>query len=526
MNPTDARIDTRNLYRKDRAMTFRTPCSVFAVVLLAATGCTDGEFPTGAAPARPAFDHVPDHLVVNSLANPGTGGCTPDECTLHEAIGAAISSGAPTTITFDIPGCTTASRCTIELAQFVIGGGTQVTIDGAHSIILSGNGNRLFILFESAVTFRNLVITKGGGADGGAIFSQQSTVTIESSTLTDNHGNSRGGVIYNVAGSLTVINSTFSNNTARFDDAHAGGAIYNAGGTLTVVNSTITGNTGVLYGGGIYSGSAAATIINSTITNNAAWWGGGLAVTGEVTVINSIIAGNTARLGGADCSAPFDNGTITSGGYNLTGQDTGCDLTGTGDRTVPSDAVFTSVLDPALSYNGGPTATQSLLPGSPALDAIPVGTNGCGLELMTDQRGETRPQGRACDIGAFELTVPDAWPIFGGFLPPLNPDQLNEVKAGRAVPVKFSLGGYFGLDIFAAGYPASAAIDCPGDDASVSAVTSTLSAGESSLSYDAEHDQYLYVWSTDRNWAGTCRRFAVMFEGQTEAHTVDIRFVR
>jgi hypothetical protein len=39
---------------------------------------------------------------------------------------------------------------------------------------------------------------------------------------------------------------------------------------------------------------------------------------------------------------------------------------------------------------------------------------------------------------------------FDGFFNPVdNPDVLNRVKAGSAIPVKFSLGGDQGLDIFA-----------------------------------------------------------------------------
>jgi hypothetical protein len=43
-----------------------------------------------------------------------------------------------------------------------------------------------------------------------------------------------------------------------------------------------------------------------------------------------------------------------------------------------------------------------LLPGSPALE---VGTciDELGAPLDTDQRGVARPQGVACDLGAFEL---------------------------------------------------------------------------------------------------------------------------
>jgi hypothetical protein len=83
---------------------------------------------------------------------------------------------------------------------------------------------------------------------------------------------------------------------------------------------------------------------------------------------------------------------ITSEGHNLEDTDT-CGLTGPGDlrNTDPK-------LGP-LADNGGLTQTQALLPGSPAIDA---GSTDCPPPA-TDQRGVSRPQGPACDIGAFEL---------------------------------------------------------------------------------------------------------------------------
>ena len=51
--------------------------------------------------------------------------------------------------------------------------------------------------------------------------------------------------------------------------------------------------------------------------------------------------------------------------------------------------------------NGGSTDTHMLLPDSPALDAIPAGV--CAVAI--DQRGEARPQGDGCDIGAVERVV-------------------------------------------------------------------------------------------------------------------------
>jgi hypothetical protein len=58
-----------------------------------------------------------------------------------------------------------------------------------------------------------------------------------------------------------------------------------------------------------------------------------------------------------------------------------------------------------LQDNGGPTDTQALSLGSPAVDhANPAGcTDSTNTLLTVDQRGMTRPQGVACDVGAYEL---------------------------------------------------------------------------------------------------------------------------
>ena len=98
---------------------------------------------------------------------------------------------------------------------------------------------------------------------------------------------------------------------------------------------------------------------------------------------------------------------------------------------------------------------------------------------------------------------------FNGFFQPVdNLPTLNVVKAGRAIPVKFSLGGYFGLNIFAAGYPTSNVAPCnaAADD---DVIELTVNAGTSSLSYDASTDTYTYVWKTDKLWANSCRQLRV-----------------
>jgi len=96
----------------------------------------------------------------------------------------------------------------------------------------------------------------------------------------------------------------------------------------------------------------------------------------------------------------------------------------------------------------------------------------------------------------------------GFFRPVDNLPTLNVAKAGSAIPVKFSLSGNQGLNIFAVGYPRSAVVACEAT-ASVDAVEETVTAGGSSLSYDASVDQYIYVWKTEKTWIG-CRQLVVM----------------
>ncbi len=113
---------------------------------------------------------------------------------------------------------------------------------------------------------------------------------------------------------------------------------------------------------------------------------------------------------------------------------------------------------------------------------------------------------------------------FDGFYQPVDNDKMNVVKAGRAIPVKFSLAGDKGLDILRAGYPKAKQIDCSGSG-SLAAVDETVSAaGGSSLSYDASSDQYVYVWKTQKGWTGNCYRFELgLKDGSSHSFTVMAR---
>jgi probable HAF family extracellular repeat protein len=127
----------------------------------------------------------------------------------------------------------------------------------------------------------------------------------------------------------------------------------------------------------------------------------------------------------------------------------------------------------------------------------------------------------------WDVTLTPATPAFtftGFFTPIQNLPVVNRVKAGQGVPVKFSLGGDQGLNIFAVGFPSSQQIACDGS-APIDEVETTVTAGGSSLSYDATTDVYSYIWKTESSWAGTCRSLSLRLIDGSE-HTAHFRFVR
>jgi hypothetical protein len=90
----------------------------------------------------------------------------------------------------------------------------------------------------------------------------------------------------------------------------------------------------------------------------------------------------------------------SSNGYNLIGGGYTSPFDSPGDQT----GITNPYLGP-LANNGGPTQTHAVLKVSRALNAIPKNAAGCGTQITKDQRGIKRPQGKKCDIGAYEKEV-------------------------------------------------------------------------------------------------------------------------
>lgn len=118
---------------------------------------------------------------------------------------------------------------------------------------------------------------------------------------------------------------------------------------------------------------------------------------------------------------------------------------------------------------------------------------------------------------------------FSGFFQPVdNLPTTNMAKAGQGIPIKFALGGDQGLGILMAGYPKSFVVNCS-TYADLDSIESTVTAGGSSLSYDplvnAPIGQYVYVWKTEKSWAGTCRQLEVKLMDGT-SHFARFSFTR
>ncbi len=290
---------------------------------------------------------------------------------------------------------------------------SPITINGSGAgtvIERDMNADRFRIMEVSqdgVLNLNGLVLRNGMHQDalryGGAIYNEGEAHLIDC-TITNNEGPSYAGGIKN-NGTMTLVNCTVSGNrTYRGEGDGYGGGIANTG-DMTLTNCTVSGNSAFGGGGGIHNGSTSRlNLINCTVSDNQSDYGSGGINNrdinpGVVTLLSTIVAGNSIFSdGNDDCSSLID-----SQGHNLVGFETGCPSDGTGDLTVDPDLVFINELGP-LQNNGGPTDTHALLPGSQAIDA---GCPDCPPPA-TDQRGSERPQGTACDIGAFEAA---------GFLP-------------------------------------------------------------------------------------------------------------
>lgn len=288
----------------------------------------------------------------------------------------------------------------VSIARLTLQGGNTTSVGSAIRLTGSSTLNLTAMRVTTNVGGQAIYVISGSNLNvfgsrienntGGGIYLQpNATSIVRDSTLSNNTGSNGGGAISS-SGILTLVNSTLSGNTSD----SSGGGLLNTGTAslynVTIVSNTVSITSGGATGGGIYNHiSATLTLRNSLIANN--------------------IDASTFQVFN-DCS-----GTVTSEGYNLIEDTTGCTISGVTTSNLIS-------VDPnlaALADNGGGTWTHALNAGSPAINAGDI--LGCRDEahslLLTDQRSYLR--NGVCDIGAYEYNSP------GQATPTSTPTQTN-----------------------------------------------------------------------------------------------------
>jgi hypothetical protein len=359
---------------------------------------------------------------VTDSGDAGSGTCS-TVCTLRDAISAADANPGTDTITF----ASTLSGDTILLdiankGHIASSGTAALTIQGlgANQLTVSGGGvasndNGGILAFDGGnLTISNISFADGKTLAAGGALSVVSTGDVKMSkvTLVGNYAIANGGGLsVNTTGNVRVEYSTFNGNQSYGNGS--GGGFYARGTTVVVANCTLHGNFTNVFGGG-FDAHGTLRMYNDTISNNAATVGGGgfSLLGGDGTMNNSIVADNT---GSTSYGPEFLAGTFNYVGSNFTANFSLIK----GNFKV--DGTFTNSNaklheDPKLgplAYNGGPTRTRALLPGSPAIDS---GTN--SICTPADQRQMPRPDdgngdgAYRCDMGAFEVGPIDLDRIF------------------------------------------------------------------------------------------------------------------
>jgi hypothetical protein len=384
-------------------------------------------------PASPISAQITWYVDDDTCPAAGSGTAGDPFCRIKSAVGNASAND----IIIIAPGIYNEYDITINKSLTIQGAGSGSTIIDGQDI------SRVFLINNSTVDMSGMTIRNGNisANNGGGLYNDGGNVTMTNCTISGNTA-AQGGGIENESGTLNMTNCTVSGNTAAqgggirnigeltmtsctvIDNTAVGGAsgggIFNVE-NVTMTNCTITDNYSLRDGGGIENNFGTLNMTNCTVSGNTAALGGGIRNRGNVTMTNCTVSGNTAvngMSGGGIYNDGFIDdltimctivyGNIADSGPNIWGPYT--DIGGESIIDSPDP-----LLGP-LQDNGGSTFTHALLTGSPAIDSC---VNEC--TVVTDQRGVSRPQLTACDVGAYEYEYQQQFTLpVGGTVEPVN----------------------------------------------------------------------------------------------------------
>jgi CSLREA domain-containing protein len=273
-----------------------------------------------------------------------------------------------------------------------VGAGAQLTIEDSS---ISGNqaafGGGLYV-DSGALVLHRLQLVENEAIDGGGLYVATNGYDIDYVEISRNSADRGAGMFMAEQGE--VQHSAFIDNEA----STAGGGLYDGFGGF-VRFSTFSANSAPT-GAAAYADSGQTLFDSDTISRN---FGTGVHNQSGAFFENTIVSENLD--GNCSGNAPG------FGAFNIEDMDTCGFVASAGGPNFPNT---TPQIGP-LGYNGGPTPTLPLLPGSPAVDAVSSEIR-MNCEKMLDQRGHPRGRPRSqngqgedvylCDIGAFEQTAP------------------------------------------------------------------------------------------------------------------------
>lgn len=296
---------------------------------------------------------------------------------------------------------------------------------------ISGNnslwsGGGVYISDGTTLSFLNSLFVKNTSDNGGAYYHNTSTtVSFTGSTgFYQNKALVNGGALYISVGEISNNNAGFN---IKGNNAQNGGGMYMQTGTITMQAGRITSNTASVSGGGVYMSAGACNIINANIeTNTAVTNGGGICcMGGSLTISNSVIgtdenssptAINCSNMAANGGGVYLDNGStlelqennLVEFNYAVNGA--GIYKAGSGTMNILVDNIIS--LNSAVISGGGIYCSGS---GDVTTDYTEVsrntaGTSGGGVVIYNDSSGtyiltgvmtdNRSPNGAAVSFGA------------------------------------------------------------------------------------------------------------------------------
>ena len=236
--------------------------------------------------------------------------------------------------------------------------------DAAINPTLPGSGNAQINIINSTFTNNSSQFNWGG-----AIYGQDSSISINNDAFNGNTAESNGGAALFLSSNVLVNNSVFQN-----DSAGAGGALeifkFN---NIIINNSQFINNTGTFGSGAIdTSGSNYSILINDNqFTNNSSPDGSGGAIgifnEGNVTLTNNTFTGNSTGDGGNAIYSLLSVVNITNNTFNDTAPGSDLLLDGIVNDQLEGYNSASQTLNPTAVINALTHANRHLLANEIAL---------------------------------------------------------------------------------------------------------------------------------------------------------------